>query len=61
MDYRRGLKERNSKTLWIEIFNDIGSDKNKLSELMDLFLGDDRRLASSSSQPVGMIGEKKQS
>jgi hypothetical protein len=59
MDYRRGLKERNSKTLWIEIFNDIGSDKNKLSELMDLFFGDDRRLALSSSQPVGMIGEKK--
>jgi hypothetical protein len=59
MDYRRGLKERNSKALWLEIFNDVGSDKGKLSELMDLFLGDDQRLAQSSSQPVGMIGEKK--
>jgi hypothetical protein len=59
MDYRRGLKERNSKQLWIEIFNDVGSDKHKLSELMELFLGDDKRLAQSSSQPVGMIGEKK--
>lgn len=59
MDYRRGLKERNSKALWLEIFNDVGSDKNKLSELMELFLGDDQRLAQSSSQPVGMIGEKK--
>jgi len=61
MDYRRELKERNSKALWIEIFNDIGSDKNKFSMLMDLFLGEDRRLALSSSQPVGMIGEKKPS
>jgi len=59
MDYGRELKERNSKALWIEIFNDIGSDKNKFSMLMDLFLGEDRRLALSSSQPVGMIGEKK--
>jgi len=59
MDYGRELKERNSKTLWIEIFNDIGSDKNKFSKLMDLFLGEDKRSALSSSQPVGMIGEKK--
>jgi len=59
MDYRRGLKERNSKALWIEIFNDVGSDESKFSELMAIFLGEDRRLALSSSQPVGMIGEKK--
>ncbi len=59
MDYRRGLKERNSKKLWLEIVDDVGSDKIKLSELMELFLGEDRRLAQSSSQPVGMIGEKK--
>ena len=60
MDYRRELIERNSKQLWLEIFNDVGLNKNKFAELMNLFLGPDRRLASSSSQPVGMIGEKKQ-
>ena len=58
MDYRRELEKRNSKNLWIEIVNDVGTDKDKFSKLMVLFLGDDKRLALSSSQPVGMIGEK---
>lgn len=59
MDYRRELIERNSKALWLEIFNDVSSDGQKLSELMELFFSEDQKLAQASSQPVGMIGEKR--
>ena len=60
MDYRRRLETENSKALWLEILNDVGTSKEKFSILVELFLNDDQRIALSSSQIVGKIAEKKQ-
>jgi hypothetical protein len=58
MDYRRRLESGNSKEIWDAIVNDIGSDPEKFSQVMDLFLSDNYILVQRVSQAIGIIGEK---
>ena len=58
MDYRRRLESGNSKEIWGAIVNDIGSDPEKFSQIINIFLSDNYRLVQRVSQVIGIIGEK---
>jgi len=58
MDYRRRLEYGNSKAVWGEIVNHVGSDKNRLSEIMEIFFNSDTQIIKRISQVIGIIGEK---
>jgi len=58
MDYRRTLDNENSKLIWNKIIFDVGSDENKFSAVMEIFLSNDQKLIQRISQVIGVIGEK---
>lgn len=58
MDYRKRLEYGNSKAVWGKIINHVGSDKERLSELMTIFFNADAVIIKRVSQVVGVIGEK---
>lgn len=58
MDLRKELSAKQSKERVIKVLNYIGTNENRLSELMDIFLNGEARLCQHSAWVVGHFGEK---
>lgn len=58
MDYRKRLEYGNSKAVWGEIVNHVGSNKERLDNIMTIFFNADLKIIKRISQVVGIIGEQ---
>lgn len=57
MDIRESLLKEHSKAQTTRIVEYIGDDKERLAELMDLFLGTEYRITQRAAWVVGYVGE----
>lgn len=57
MQLKTQLLKENSKANWQLVVDYVGDNPTRFNELMNLFMGDDKKLIQRASQPVGVLGE----
>jgi hypothetical protein len=58
MNLKEALLEEHSKTQTDKIVRYVGNDKNRFSELMKLFLGDEYRITQRAAWPLSYCAEE---